>query len=95
MCSQITLLNRVVWRVKSRGPKTDPLRDSKIKIGFGGQTVAYLNPLVSSRCNLKPVKCLPSNPELVIKSSQGNSMVNSIEGSGKGQGQCHDSAVIH
>ena len=47
-CSKIMLLNGVVWSVKSRRAQNGPLGNSKFEIGFGGQTVTYLNPLAST-----------------------------------------------
>ena len=48
-----------------------PPRDTEFEIGFGGQTVTYLDPLAStSQIRFKPVECLPSNPKPIIESTQ-------------------------
>ena len=47
------------------------LRDTEFEIGFGGQTVAYLDPLAStSQIRFKVVECLTSNPKPIIESTQ-------------------------
>ena len=55
-----------IEREKQRTLK-GPLRDSEFEIGFGGQTVTYLNPLAStSQIRFKPVECRPSNHKPII-----------------------------
>ena len=64
-----------IEREKQR-TENGPLGDSKFETGFGGQTVTYLNPLVStSKIRFKPVECLPSNPKPIIESIQQDSVI--------------------
>ena len=59
-----------IEREKQR-TQNGPLRNSKFEIGFGGQTVTYVDPLAStSQIRFKPVECLPSNPKPIIESTQ-------------------------
>ena len=72
------------------------MRDTEFEIGFGGQTVTYLDPLAStSQIRLKPVECLPGDPKPIVKSSQEDDVVYGVEGSGKvKQRQCCDLVTL-
>ena len=84
--------------IESENQRTQngPLRDSESEIGFGGQTVTYLNPFASnSQILFKPVECLPSNPKPIIESTQENSVIYGVKGSREvEQCQCCDLAGI-
>ena len=84
-----------IEREKQR-TQNGPLRDSEFEIGFGGQTVTYLDPLTStSQIRFTPVECLPGNPKPIIKSSQEDNVAYGIKGSRKvEQCQCCDLADI-
>ena len=85
------LLSGVVWRVKSRGPRTDPWGTSKARSAV--EDKQSIN-LILCHCPVR-YNCLPSNCKPIIKSSQECGMVSSIEGSRKvRQSQCCDFASI-